>query len=486
MKNVLTFNLLFAWAMSLCIATPTFHYAILGDEKPLTSATSGIKPQSISALFQQIQKTSEYFTINLLGKDSVRVKAKEGTIISFPPRCFVYEDGSPVLTKVNVEVKECYKLSDLLATNINSTAGELLLKTGGACYIQASAEGKNLKLAAKKVLRMEVPNTFGIEKPELFYGENRWNGLLDWHPFEDFAKKKVLETEEYWDTLTVAYNVFGNDTKKSVYARIQKGNGILETKYLEQLFLNNNWEENKGNVGTQIVRVKGKGILNGYVLDMYLADIVHINAQRKMAKPMTVKDTAKLRFTQKVRYFIYNANWEKVSALDLAKIYLKETSPIYQMAKKETFLRDSIKKAYYDKKNLANLLTPGIKGMNSSRLVLSTNTLGWLNINDFLTEASLKTTLYVQTGKAENTSVKLVIKENEYETIIPASSYGSYFGFSDIPAGKNAILVATQVINGTVYFGSKAILTGENTIEDIQFIPMEFEELQLALQNLND
>lgn len=486
MKNVLTFNLLFTWVLSLCIATPNFHFSILEGSKPFFAPNSGIQPQTISALYQQIQKQSEYFTINILGKDSARVKAKEGTIISFPPKCFVYEDGSPVLSKVNVEVKECYKLSDMLATNLNSSAGDLLLQMGGACYIQASAEGKKLKLDAKKTLRMEIPNNFKLTKPELFYGEARWNGLLDWHPAEGFAKKKELETEEYWDTLTVAYNIFGTEGKKSVYARIQKGNSILETKYLEQLLLNNNWESNKGDIGTQIVRLKGKGVLNGYVLDMYLADIVHINAQRKLAKPMTIKDTAKLRFTQKVRYFIYDQNWQKVSALDLAKLYLKEANPLYQTVKKETFVRDSIKKAYTDKRNLINLLTPGIKGTVSNRLILSTNTLGWLNINDFLNEPGLKTKLYVQAGKSENTSVKLVIKEDNYETIIPANPYGSYFGFDNIPEGKNAVLVATQIINGTVYFGSKAILTGENTIEEMVFVPMDYEELQLALQNLNN
>lgn len=96
----------------------------------------------IGSLFANHQKESEYITITPHPTENQSVKGKEGTVFTFAPECFVDEIGNTVTTPIQLEIKECYGLADILSTNLTTTCNEQPIETAGMFYIQATVKQK--------------------------------------------------------------------------------------------------------------------------------------------------------------------------------------------------------------------------------------------------------------------------------------------------------------------------------------------------------
>lgn len=83
----------------------------------------------------------------------------KGTTIAIPDSAFVDERGQLIITPVNMEVKECYALSDMLTSKLNTQTQNGILETGGMIYLNATtSDGRKAKLAPNKSLSITVPN----------------------------------------------------------------------------------------------------------------------------------------------------------------------------------------------------------------------------------------------------------------------------------------------------------------------------------------
>lgn len=97
--------------------------------------------------------------------------AEKGTVIYVQPGSFTDENGKTVTGEISLEVSEVITMQDFVKVGISTMAGEKILETGGTFYIQASKDGKPLKINPKVGLGLAIPSVEKKPDMQLFYGE---------------------------------------------------------------------------------------------------------------------------------------------------------------------------------------------------------------------------------------------------------------------------------------------------------------------------
>ncbi len=108
------------------------------------------------------------------------VTGAAGTIAMVEATMFVHQDGSPAIGPVEFALTEVNTKAGLILGNLPTMAGDSLLYSGGVVHLEATSEGKPLKLATGKVIELQ----FEEKDPNmiLFGGVADTSGLLNWVP----------------------------------------------------------------------------------------------------------------------------------------------------------------------------------------------------------------------------------------------------------------------------------------------------------------
>ena len=96
---------------------------------------------TLLAALRHMQATPQRFRIDATQDNSITGKA--GTRISFNRNCFVNRKGEEVKETVDIELKECYKLADMMTENLSTTSRGTLLESKGMISITAFYKGKS-------------------------------------------------------------------------------------------------------------------------------------------------------------------------------------------------------------------------------------------------------------------------------------------------------------------------------------------------------
>ncbi len=109
---------------------------------------------------------------------------EEGTELLIPADAFLYPDGSPVTTDVEILLTEVANKPDLILSNLPTTSNGRMLVSGGVIKIEAIADGKQLHLAAGKSVLVNFPGGY-IQDMQLFKGQYNAAGEMNWVPMTD-------------------------------------------------------------------------------------------------------------------------------------------------------------------------------------------------------------------------------------------------------------------------------------------------------------
>ncbi|HOZ88392.1 MAG TPA: hypothetical protein PL029_11580, partial [Bacteroidia bacterium] len=135
-----------------------------------TTETEKEPVRSISELLRQLEKTTQTFSISH-DKD-VTIVCAEGTSIKIKGNSFVSAgSGNEITEDLKIEVKEYYKLSDILIANLSTTSGKDILETGGMIYMAATSGNKNCVLKKESSIEIGFPYLKKKEQMELFNGD---------------------------------------------------------------------------------------------------------------------------------------------------------------------------------------------------------------------------------------------------------------------------------------------------------------------------
>lgn len=117
------------------------------------------------------------------------IETDGGLVIAIPQGAFLDKDGNPVKGNIDFEVKEALDPADILEAGLSTESNGEALETGGMFYLNASQNGKALKIAPKANLYVDVPTDQVLPDMQLFEGKRMKDKSINWvnpKPIERF------------------------------------------------------------------------------------------------------------------------------------------------------------------------------------------------------------------------------------------------------------------------------------------------------------
>ena len=460
----------------------------------------------IGQLFQKTAKKSETVTFLPSATENITVKAKEGTVFTIAPHSFLDENGNPVVKPITLEVKECYKMADILFTNLTTTCGELPIETAGMIYLDATSEGKRVMLDKTHPILVEMPtNKPKKEKMQWFSGEKLpVSGVTNWKiaPREtnlnvanDKTKVYGMPTENYRDYLkcfdlgsvevefTVTTDPLDIMQQPEMRIRVSDMNPLLK-KYqqgIEQALRSVSWTDK---VFDPVSSTFLAGAWNGeYGLGKPIfvqkEQILKLKEEMKIYKNVTIKKTLPIVARMNKDYYYVRTGlgntftfnllaWKSDMDLFTGNFQvLKEKGDDYLSAMAEAFQINKDK------------LVESTELQYANSYIFAMNQLGWGNCDQFFPLPNTITPLVVQCDNPEATDFKIIFKNRG--VVLPAirMKTGRLFAFNTVPMQEEVMIVGTKSVNGNPQFCFKEIITGKETsIEMNDFHAVTFGELQ--------
>lgn len=107
--------------------------------------------------FQRFAPKTQIFTVS--NTEEQDIYCELGTYIHIDAGSFVFEDGSPVTSPVKFEVKEFYDKQTVLLSGLTTNTEKGFLESGGMLHLEATSNGKKVKLQKKIDIEMPTYNT---------------------------------------------------------------------------------------------------------------------------------------------------------------------------------------------------------------------------------------------------------------------------------------------------------------------------------------
>ncbi|WP_375561169.1 hypothetical protein ACE193_01025 [Bernardetia sp. OM2101] len=154
-------------------------YAANSESNSDSDNSSSFTKQDSLEFFKRFSPKTQTFVIDS-DKDQ-HIFGEKGTHILIEKKSFVFEDGTPVKSKVNVELKEFYDKKTILLAGLATQTRNGFLESGGMIHVQATAEGKKVKLKKEITIEMPTLNTkvSSQEEMKVYFASNNSNSSLD-------------------------------------------------------------------------------------------------------------------------------------------------------------------------------------------------------------------------------------------------------------------------------------------------------------------
>lgn len=129
-------------------------------------------------LMTETQKRTQTFTIK--NDEKNLIIGNSGTKVYIDENTFVFENGEiPTLKEVNLSMKEAYTIEDMMIFRLSTHADEGLLETGGMVFLEATSQGRILKIQDGKSIKIGLPTDKLKAEMQLFNGISNENNV-DW------------------------------------------------------------------------------------------------------------------------------------------------------------------------------------------------------------------------------------------------------------------------------------------------------------------
>ena len=118
----------------------------------------------------------EYYTINST-RDTV-IEGRQGTKITIPKLTFC-DKNENIVSEIKIELREFYKLSDMLFSKLTTISNGKIIETGGMVYLNATNGNKKLEIVKGKNITIEFKTSYNNEM-KIFSGAPDSLGNINW------------------------------------------------------------------------------------------------------------------------------------------------------------------------------------------------------------------------------------------------------------------------------------------------------------------
>ncbi|MCG8323646.1 MAG: hypothetical protein MI921_29400 [Cytophagales bacterium] len=155
-----------------------------------SSQIDSVRKTQINNLFFRYQKESQIFVLD--NDSDTTIRGMEGTILIIPKHSFSIDPEISSAGKIQLELKEYYKKSEIILSGLSTTSDDKILISSGMLYLNAQYEGENIKLAEGKEIDVFFNDDYSSTdfKGIPFYGEVDSTGIINWKKNENIRLKK--------------------------------------------------------------------------------------------------------------------------------------------------------------------------------------------------------------------------------------------------------------------------------------------------------
>ena len=446
------------------------------------------KPEPITlelkSFFKSNKKTPQIIEVNT--EKDFTVTCKEGTTLTILAKSFVdAKTGKLARGKINLEVTEYYKLSEMLLGNLTTKSDDKQLETGGMLYLNANKKGQKLKLKTGRRIQMAFNNK-GKENMQLFSGEENSEGV-NWKLENQIQNnltsiKTVAIVDLIEEDVTIDFrhieevpiypgceNINNTERRQCMNDAINK---LVARKFNLEIAENlgltgtqriySNFEIDKdGNIGKINVRAPKKEL--GEEAIKVLELIPQLTPGRQKGK--LIKTTYNLVFTIALEGETLNSN---------SSVTVKSDKKFTETFEKRL---DSIKSS--------NGLIGTISNNDIERYAFGTTQLGWINCDRFVRSKKQKVKFKLKIKDAQGANVKLIFKS--VSSILPSKKFADEFDFGNIPIDEDVIVIAIKKNKDKLFLAKKETTTTKgNPNLDLDFKEVTVQQLKKELESLNE
>ncbi len=378
-----------------CVDVSTTDEGVPADKSP-----------ELMAALQKSIPAPQRFTINTA--QAAHITGAQGTQVSLTPGCFVDTKGRIVKDEVQLELRECYSLNDMLRHQLNTSVKGTPMESKGIISILAYYKGQQLKLKEGEQVQIQFPWTDLPNDYHFAYGVTEKEGY-NWLPAEDYTRYASLP--EFNGTLPAARPTAPSFTYQ----------GLDLTGYLKEFITYP--EEAKRNELSSAVDAVLQISADGRVEQVNAAAAYKIFREDLTRQLMAMPQWAPASYGgRNIPCSIHVWLDFDIRRTEQVVVKVEENDVTY----------------FYH--TAAPALAEGSTPKNSGNYSRSFSRLGWINCCRFLNADGVKADVIVRSDA--NSSIKLVMKG--YNSIVKGESFVGYTRFRNIPVGTPVFVLGVQ------------------------------------------
>ena len=439
----------------------------------------------LSSFYNSVKKQPEKKTIN--NEKETTITFKEGTVLIIPAKCFIDANGKLARGKVNIEVTEFYKLSDMLLANLTTKSDGNQLETGGMLFIKALKDNKQLQLKPGSNIEY-VFSSRGSKKKDmqLFLGEEIKDGV-NW-TLDNITHKSnavltstemvLIEEEDVEVPIQYVEEV-------PVFPGCENGTNTAKKQCFDQA-LSKLISKNFNTSIAEDLNLMGKHkILTSFKIDKEgeVVDIQVFAAHKLLAKEAirVLKLIPKLK-PGKQRDYTVIVHYSLPINFSLGGSV--KNNPNLITVKDKTSFEKKFEERLQNKDSTTTGLVGTVTANDVSRYAFYGSKLGWINCDRFIRSNKDAIKFKLKIKDANGADVKMVFKS--YNSVLPSRRVNGVYDFGTVALNEEVVIVAIKMIEGHLFLGITNATTKEISELKFDFKAVSLDQLKSELQKLNN
>lgn len=416
--------------------------AIFKTSKPQKAIIVNSNHQTQTSLesdFKTIEQGFQNFVVN--SNCDTTILCIEGTVIKIKHSSFLIGSSlTEVKGTITLQVKEFYKLSDIVSARLTTHSNDKILETGGMLFIQATSDGQLCKLKDNSPIEILFPFTEKKDSMLLFSGS--WtNHKVNWEllPPDEANQKEIIEE----------------------VASFPGGSNAL-IKFMQR---NLTYPDSLADMGI------GGMVQMDFVID-----------ETGKAKDVTFRNRSQKGFRDAIlNTFSKMPRWKpaKRNGVPIKATYFQSIT----FYNEEQSINDTVfKKEFEATINDSNI--SDVKAADIRQYIFSTSKLGWINCDRFYNNPKPRTEFYVDCGNYTELDINLVF--HSFKAVINNFASKPTAKFQNIPDDEAVTIVVVKKINNDTFISLTESNTNLKSINNLAFEKVTMDKLKQKLELLNN
>ena len=394
---------------------------------------------------------------------------RRGTKLVFPANIFEDENGVPAQGSIEIVIKECYDLDEILAEKLSTTSDGRIIETAGMVHIEAMQGDVPLRLKKDERYTVFFPAKGNAgDGFELFYGNLTSDGIVNWTPASQTSATPAVG------------GVTTSSIREDCFIQICESEFRRRTQISEMDYFN--WELKDGQTLNQwfVSNFNPEAdMVDDFCSDKLISRIAfHVNADGGF-KDYYIAHESKAAYDRVIAEFL-----SSMPPLDLSKLmpsYCTDHLCVLTFGHQQGSSSDQFVKRFANRYDYADDLRPmtNVNGSDLDYYMFSSTELGWLNCDRFYNEGAPLVEFRVKARATDGSSVSMVFEDRK--SIVRGVMMGGEFVFTGVPDNRKVRLIAVDNNGGSPVMQEARTVTSKKTYLMNTYEPMTLSKLDAAM-----